>query len=259
MSYLTTNITPILSSRNGLEHTRSFLEARDNSIRLSRETMAQKRHHSTVRTEKGCHPQLSSRLPAARGSSLNPTTWGRASNRGSWPHSLISLALLTLSPLLVVCSYITLAVYDGSLAKFLADIHHNGLIPILWLHYPRYSAKATVALICWTAFQAALFLYLPGPNNTGQMTPAGHILTYRTNGLNAWFVTHLFWAMCCGTGLLDPGFITKNWEGLVFAMNVGGILLALFAYLKACVMPTHAGDRKFSGNWSPLSLPSGGH
>ncbi|KAB8073313.1 ergosterol biosynthesis ERG4/ERG24 [Aspergillus leporis] len=82
------------------------------------------------------------------------------------------------------------------------------------------------ATICWLAFQAVLYHYLPGPTNTGQRTPAGHLLTYRMN---------------------DPAFISRNWEGLFAAMNLAGFLLSLLAYLKAYLMPTHPEDRKFSG------------
>ncbi|KAH8674175.1 ergosterol biosynthesis ERG4/ERG24 family protein [Xylariales sp. PMI_506] len=204
--------------------------------------------HLTVAGNKECNAHPSLRLSENGATPFKQATWGRASNRGSWLHSIISMVLLVVTPLIVVCSYITLAAYDGSLSKFVAAVHHHGFISILWLYSPKFSMKATVSYVLWITFQAILFVYLPGPVNTGQRTPAGNILTYKTNGLNAWIVTHSSWAIGCAAGWLDPGFIPRNWEGLVFAMNVAGILLAAFAYAKAYLMPTHPGDRKFSGS-----------
>ncbi|KAJ5828071.1 uncharacterized protein N7525_006324 [Penicillium rubens] len=103
------------------------------------------------------------------------------------------------------------------------------------------------AIIFWLAFQAVLYHYLPGPTNTGQRTPAGHLLTYRMNGLLAWVITHVAFIALCYLDLLDPAFIPRNWEGMFAAMNLAGFGLSLLAYLKAYLMPTHPEDRKFSG------------
>jgi hypothetical protein len=43
------------------------------------------------------------------------------------------------------------------------------------------------------------------------------------------------------------GCDAQNWAGLLVAANVYGYILPMFAYAKAHVAPSHAEDRKFSG------------
>ncbi|KAJ5291797.1 hypothetical protein N7478_001048, partial [Penicillium angulare] len=52
----------------------------------------------------------------------------------------------------------------------------------------------------------------------------------------------------CWFGLLDPGFIPRNWSGLIAAGNFAGLLVSTLAFVKAYVCPSHADDRKFSGS-----------
>ena len=191
----------------------------------------------------------------------NKSTWGRSSIHRSRIHSLVSASPVWLAPLLALSFFITLAQFDGSLSKFVEAVLQEGFLPVLIAHGPHFSFKGTLAVTCWISLQAALFQLLPGPINTGQRTPAGHLLTYRTNGLWAWIVTHVLYLALCWFGLLDPGFVPRNWGGLVAAMNLAGFLLSAFAYAKAYLMPTHSDDRKFSGiflflGFSRLSLSS---
>jgi 7-dehydrocholesterol reductase len=74
-------------------------------------------------------------------------------------------------------------------------------------------------------------------------------LSYTTNGLLAWTITHTLFAASSLAGLLDPSIIARHWEGLHVAVNIYGILLALFAQIKAYVAPSHPEDRKFSGSY----------
>ena len=181
-------------------------------------------------------------------------TWGRSSLHRSWLHSLFSASPVWLAPLTALSCFVTLSQYDGSLSKFIAAVLQEGLLPVLNAHGPKFSLKGTLAYAGWIALQAALFQCLPGPINTGQRTPAGHLLAYRTNGLWAWVITHVLYAALCWFGFLDPGFVPRNWGGLVAAMNAAGFLLSAFAYAKAYLMPTHPDDRKFSGMFVPLAL-----
>ncbi|CAF9929466.1 hypothetical protein IMSHALPRED_007923 [Imshaugia aleurites] len=179
-------------------------------------------------------------------------TWGRSSLRRSWLRSLFSASPVWLAPLTALSFFVTLSQYDGSLSKFVAAISQEGFLPILNAYGPRFTLKGTLAYTCWIALQATLFKCLPGPINTGQRTPAGHLLAYRTNGLWAWVITHVLYVALCWFGILDPGFVPRNWGGLVAAMNLAGFLLSAFAYAKAYVMPTHPDDRNFSGTFAPL-------
>ena len=154
---------------------------------------------------------------------------------------------MLLAPLIALSFFITLSHFDGSLFKFVEAVLKEGILPILTAHGPQFSLKGTFAYVCWIALQAMLFQYLPGPINIGQRTPAGRLLAYRTNGLWAFIFSHSLCAALSWSGVLDPGFVPRNWGGLVAAMNLAGFLLSAFAYAKAYMMPTHADDRKFSG------------
>ena len=184
----------------------------------------------------------------------NTLTWGRSSSRRSWLRSLFSASPVWLAPVIALSFFVTLSHFDGSLSKFAAAGLEEGFLPLFIAHGPRLTLKGTLAYVCWIALQAALFQYLPGPTNTGQRTPAGRLLAYRTNGLWAWIITHALYLALCYYGVLDAGFIPRNWGNLVAAMNLAGFLISAFAYGKAYLMPTHADDRKFSGMYVFLAL-----
>ena len=112
---------------------------------------------------------------------------------------------------------------------------------------PRLTIKGVLAVICWVGLQALLFRYLPGDTHKGQLTPAGYLLSYRINGLSAWIITHVLYIVLSLVGVLDPGFIPRNWSSLIGAMNLAGYAISTFAFVKAYIMPTHPEDRKFSG------------
>jgi len=101
----------------------------------------------------------------------------------------------------------------------------------------------------WISFQTCLYQLLPSKISIGQLTPAGNLLKYRTNGLLAWAVTHLLYALLVWKFGLDPAIIAKNWGGLLLAANVYGFILTAFAYVKARQNPTHNADVKFSGKF----------
>ncbi|KAK0373421.1 ergosterol biosynthesis ERG4/ERG24 family protein [Colletotrichum limetticola] len=161
--------------------------------------------------------------------------------------SVGSLLLVMLAPTLVISTTVAISAFQGSLSDFLKAALQDGLISVVWSNWPCFSLKSTGVFALWVLFQGILFRYLPGPIHDGQRSPAGHLLTYRTNGFNAWFVTHAFAAALCYFGILDPAFIPKNWGGLVLTMNAAGLLLSVLAFIKAHLRPTHADDRKFSG------------
>ncbi|KAH7146843.1 ergosterol biosynthesis ERG4/ERG24 family-domain-containing protein [Dactylonectria estremocensis] len=181
-------------------------------------------------------------------SSPNMPAWGRSTHRGSSLRAMGSAALVCLTPLFVAAWYISLTSFGGSLFAFLCAIRTDGFVPVFKEHYPHFTLQATLAYVCWLILQATLYLYLPGKTNTGQRTPAGHLLSYRTNGVAAWIVTRATYMSLCYLGILDPAFIPRNWGGLVAAMNLAGLFLAAFSNAKAHIMPSHPNDRKFSGS-----------
>jgi 7-dehydrocholesterol reductase len=154
---------------------------------------------------------------------------------------------MVLSPSLVVFYWISLSSFHGSINMAWQLMLEMGPINFFRTYAPRPSVEASIGYGAWLLFQAALYLFLPSVISTGQLTPAGNLLKYRTNGLLAWFVTHgLFFGLSM-SGHLDPAILAKNWEGLLVAANIWGFLLASIAYIKAHVSPSHELDRKFSG------------
>ncbi|KAM0190045.1 hypothetical protein ACHAPI_009681 [Fusarium lateritium] len=174
--------------------------------------------------------------------------WGRTGPGRSWLRSLIAASPLFLAPMASISTFITLAQYDGSLSLFSAAVKEHGFWKIYAQYGPQTSIKGIVAVICWVGLQAILYRYLPGENHQGQHTPAGYLLTYKINGLSAWIVTHVLYATLGWLGILDPGFIPRNWSSLIGAMNLAGFVISAFAFVKAYVAPTHPEDRKFSGS-----------
>jgi 7-dehydrocholesterol reductase len=177
----------------------------------------------------------------------NGKIWGRTGVGRSWLGSLIASAPVVLAPLTSICVFITLTTFAGSFSAFAVAVANEGFLSICIRYGPQITVKGVSAVACWVGLQALLFIYLPGETQTGQYTPAGHLLKYRMNGLAAWATTHVVYGVLCGLGLLDPGFIPRNWSSLIAAMNIAGLLISALAFVKAYLMPTHPEDRKFSG------------
>jgi 7-dehydrocholesterol reductase len=77
----------------------------------------------------------------------------------------------------------------------------------------------------------------------GQITPAGHLLTYHTNGLKSYIITLALYIFT-----FRNSFIADHWFEFFLSANIIGYVLAIFAYVKAYVSPTHPNDRKFSNS-----------
>ncbi|PVH73573.1 ERG4/ERG24 ergosterol biosynthesis protein [Cadophora sp. DSE1049] len=114
---------------------------------------------------------------------------------------------------------------------------------------PRPDHTVTLWYFAWLVFQIVLFQYLPSKISTGQLTPAGHRLEYRTNGLLAWFVTHVLFGAAVAVGIVDAAVIARNWGSLLVVANLTGFLLTGIVYVKARVWPTYEKDSKFSGSF----------
>jgi 7-dehydrocholesterol reductase len=180
---------------------------------------------------------------------VNPT-WGRANY--SLSGSIMVLLIFIFCPMLVLYMYVSCMHFDCALSTpFLNVVVHktmtiNQYIALL----PSLTAKASMIGVGWLAFQALLAVYLPGPTGYGQLTPAGHVLEYKVNGFNVWILTHvLFIGGSFYLHLFEPTIIYDNWGPLLVFANIYGYCLTLFSYIKAYTFPTHAKDRKFSGNF----------
>lgn len=141
----------------------------------------------------------------------------------------------------------TLSEYEGSFLLFVTAVMDHGFLEVCRLFGPQLTVKGVSAVVSWVGFQALLYRVLPGDTKFGQYTPAGHLLSYKLNGLSAWILTHALYGVLCWAGALDPGFIPRNWSSLIAAMNIAGFTISAFAFIKAHTMPSYPEDRKFSG------------
>jgi 7-dehydrocholesterol reductase len=113
---------------------------------------------------------------------------------------------------------------------------------------PHSSPQAFLIFAVWCALQLVLLFVIPAPTGYGNVTPAGHKLSYRLNGLRAWFVTHVLLGVAVIAGLIPATLIYDQWGGLLIAANVWGFAITAFVYWKAHRAPSHPGDRHFSGS-----------
>ena len=173
--------------------------------------------------------------------------WGRKA-QASWFGSFASLAMVTLCPLWVFSNWIGLEYFDGSITSELSALLDQGLQPFLSKYSPRPSMKVSVAYAGWLLFQAALYEFLPGPTSTGQLTPAGNLLQYKTNGLLAWTLTHVAFIAAGLFKIIDLAVIANHFEAYLYAMNFYGFLLSLLCLIKGYIAPTHPEDCKYSGS-----------
>jgi hypothetical protein len=188
-------------------------------------------------------PRLAS-FSQTRDSSIS---WGRRHHYGSWLHALGCASIMLLCPLLVMFLWISLSDFGGSLMVAYNVLLDFGPTNFFLLNGPRSDFKVTLGYGAWIVFQISLYQFLPSKLSTGQLTPAGNLLNYRTNGLLAWVITHVLFVTLAASGVLDPAIIARHWEPLLVTANIAGFLLTGLVYAKAHLSPTHEKDRKFSG------------
>lgn len=174
--------------------------------------------------------------------------WGRT-GQATWFSAFYSLVLVIICPICLYLNQITLQHFGGSYKASIDAFRQDGALRYAQQFRPRYDSTATLGYASWVVFQGLLYSLLPGPMSTGQLTPAGNLLKYRTNGLNAWILTHILFLGAGAAGLIDLAIIAKNWEHILVASVIYGFLLPAFAQFKANYFPTHPSDRKFSGSF----------
>lgn len=178
--------------------------------------------------------------------------WGRTGPGRSWFGSLIASAPVILAPLTSITTFTVLHGFEGSFSAYYVAVAEKGFWTVCVKYGPRLTWEGVAAVACWVGFQALLSLCLPGKIGKGQVTPAGHVLAYRLNGLSSWILTHLVYFALSWFGLIDPAFIARNRSSPIAAMNLAGLLAPTVAFVKAYVSPTHPDDRKFSSTFPPV-------
>ena len=138
----------------------------------------------------------------------------------------------------------------GNLAHELWTRFHDlsSVLAFVRSNIPAVTPSALKLYSFWMILQVVLFLVLPGKKARGQITPAGNVLSYKCNGLNAWVLSHVFFLAAVKFGVLKASAIADDWGPLIVLANVFGFSLSAFSYLKALHFPTHPEDRCFSGS-----------
>lgn len=170
--------------------------------------------------------------------------WGRRKH-ASFSNGLRAVALMLASPALTILLTITMKQHHGNLSN-LVDFN---TLHDLWQSLSFKTLFDMHQVIAgYLVFQAILYKLLPGAYHTGQHTPDGQLLQYKTNGMSAFVVTCACFWLGDSLRLFKASFIASNFGVLVVTLNIWGLVLTVAAYVKACVSPTSLRDRVFTGN-----------
>ncbi|KAL2162748.1 hypothetical protein VTH06DRAFT_6584 [Thermothelomyces fergusii] len=177
-----------------------------------------------------------------------PRAQGRA---GIAANELASFLLITTSPL--VDWFVLVAHYDfdwslSAAARALLEAgprsFFSSYLPIVTL-----TPASVAAYLSWVAFQAALYVLVPGRLHRAPLTPGGRRLLYRLNGFRAWILTVLLAVSASYFGLVDPTLLAKHWaSALATAALFASALIAVFS-VKARVAPDDKGDTLITGHF----------
>lgn len=195
---------------------------------------------------------LLDKSPIGEGKVPSRPEWGRHA-KASYLDATYAASVMLFCPSLVILVYVAINQFDGSLldlTKAVIEFAQQGSWKSVSRMPPLDIASLMEGLgiyIAWVCFQVVLYRFLPGKISRGQITPAGHILDYKVNGLLAWFLSNSLFLLGGWFGFWKLSVVANHWGCLLLWANVYGYVLTLFAYFKARWNPTHVNDRKFSG------------
>jgi len=164
--------------------------------------------------------------------------WGRRCDTNS-NDSIISFIMLTFPMLLIgklyyVCEEANCSITDANLIPSFEIPQITGLFII----------------VIFYIFQILLYILLPGRMSEGQLTPAGHKITYKINGLLAWMITNaMYLLLSIKFKLFSPTLIADMWGSIIFYSSIFGLSICALAYLKGVYFPTHPQDCRITGRF----------
>lgn len=178
--------------------------------------------------------------PDYRGQQLKP----------SWLIEITSLILCTTTPFVVIYYWITYEYFGTSIITAARVAYSEGLFRFFINRFPQPSRNAVFGYAAWLAFQALLYVYLPGREALGPITPGGRRLRYKLNGLAAWGATVAVWTLGAISGNIDPTWIAKNWEGLIWTTNAFAVVAVILFQIKARTIPDNKAETFITGKVS---------
>ena len=97
---------------------------------------------------------------------------------------------------------------------------------------------AGILVAKWWLLQAALMIFLPGPEHKGPTTENGHVPIYKDNGLKAYWFCVLGLPLAHHMEFIDLAEPYDIFGGLVIVLNVYALVLCMFLYVKGHVNPS---------------------
>ena len=112
--------------------------------------------------------------PATKPVAVVAVGWGRKSKADN-TNKIVAVVLILFCPALLLLNSITLEYYGGNLYDALAGAveHPSGFVR---MHTPSVTLVEVVGYGAWLCWHAVLYIYLPGGQCSGQLTPGGHVL-----------------------------------------------------------------------------------
>ena len=117
------------------------------------------------------------------------TNWGRSWDISIWT-TIGCIFMLAFCPFLVLYFWLSCNSFQCSIVDPVVYVMDHSFYELVANYFPKPTLFGMQLYFGWLAFQAILYVWLPGPIGYGQMTPAGHKLPYIVNGLAAWLLTH---------------------------------------------------------------------
>lgn len=155
---------------------------------------------------------------------------------------VVPSAVVFLTPPGVLTVWMILAHFDGSVARFAAEIDGASFLALL----PRPSAYAAAIIVGWITFQALLLRLVPGPEHLGPVTPTGRRPPYRLNGVAAWVISH---GIVVGTwlaGLWSASRVYNALGEILVTLNLAALVVCALLYLKGRTYPSST-DAVYTG------------
>lgn len=167
-------------------------------------------------------------------------------------NEFVSLQLMVTSPLLDWFVSIAYDDFDSSLSSASKALLSEPL-SFFTSRLPTVTTTSIAAYLAWVAFQAFLYVFVPGPLHQAPRTPGGRRLFYRLNGFRAWLLTLALAACASFAGLVDPSLLAKHWTTMIATAVVYSSALIGIFYIKARVTPDNKDETLLSGK-SPFFL-----
>lgn len=136
-----------------------------------------------------------------------------------------------LSRLYLCCLLPSLLNFNGSILEAGEGLLAYSPIEFFSQYLPSFKLRTGAIYACWVAFQAILYLVLPGKIVRGAQTPGGNTLPYKINGLLSWCVTVGALSLITWTfGLSTAAGLADNWGELLVSANIYVIAMSILAW-----------------------------